>query len=280
MKLLKNHPMKEHSNMKVGGIAQNYFIAEEKEDVKNVLDNYKNVFILGNGTNTLIPDGNLKTNFLSIKNFNKITELGDDLVEVEAGVDFSDLIEFMEEKNYSGIESMAGIPGTVGGLVYMNGGAHGTEIFDFIDSIEIIDENHEIRKVKKEKIDISYRSTEIQKKHWVVLSATFKFNRGFNRERVLEVRFKRETNHPLELPNLGSSFKNPEGQFAVKLIIAAGMKGHRVGNAQMSEKHANFIVNLGDATFADIRQLIAEVKAKVKEVTGVELEEEIVTINE
>ncbi|MGL4252478.1 MAG: UDP-N-acetylmuramate dehydrogenase [Fusobacteriaceae bacterium] len=280
MKILKNHIMKEHSNMKIGGVTKNFFIVETKNELKDVMENYENIFILGNGTNTLIKDGELKTNFASLKNINYIDDNNQGEVEVGAGLDFSELVKHCEMADYSGLENLAGIPGTVGGLVYMNGGAYGSEIFDHIIEIEILDENRELRKVKKEKIDFSYRNTEIQAKGWIVLSAKFKFEKGYKKELVEEKKASREMKHPLELPNLGSSFKNPNGFFAAKLIIQAGMQGYQVGDAQISTKHPNFIVNLGSATYEDMRTLIDTVKNRVKEATGITLEEEIVIVDE
>lgn len=280
MKILKNHIMKEYSNMKIGGVTKNFFIVETKNELKDVMENYENLFILGNGTNTLIKDGELKTNFVSLKNINYIEDSGDGEVEVGAGLDFSEFVKYCEKADYSGMENLAGIPGTVGGLVYMNGGAYGSEIFDHIIEIEILDENRELRRVKKEKIDFSYRNTEIQQKKWIVLSAKFLFTKGYQKELVEEKEYSRKMKHPLELPNLGSSFKNPEGYFAAKLIIQSGMQGYTVGDAQISTKHPNFIVNLGEATYEDMRKLIDTVKEKVKEITGITLEEEIVIVNE
>lgn len=280
MKIYKKHEMKEHSNMKVGGIARNYFIVESKEEIKDIVENYSNIFIIGNGTNTLINDCELETNFLSLKKLDKIEEIEESLIKVESGIDFSKLIEYTESKNYTGLENLSGIPGTLGGLVYMNGGAYESEIFDNIVEIEILDENRNIRTVKKENIDFSYRNTEIQRKKWIVLSATFRFSKGYNKARVAELKAKREERHPLELPNLGSSFKNPNGKFAAKLILESGLQGYTVGGAQISTKHPNFIVNLGSATYNDIRSLIEHVKKEVEEKTGILLEEEIVVVNE
>lgn len=280
MKIYKNHEMKEHSNMKVGGKTRNYFEVEKKEELIDIVNNYEKLFVIGNGTNTLIRDGELETNFISLKKLNKIEELGNNLLKVESGVDFSDLVDYTEKVDYRGLENLSGIPGTVGGLIYMNGGAYGSEIFDHVVKIEILDENKRIREVEKEKIDFSYRNTEIQKKKWIVVSATFNFEKGHDNEKVKELKNKREERHPLELPNLGSSFKNPEGKFAAKLIIEAGVQGYRVGDAQVSEKHPNFIVNLGNATFEDMIQLIKDVKEQVKLKTGITLEEEIVIVNE
>lgn len=280
MKIYKNYEMKEHSNMKIGGITRNYFVVELKEEIKDIFENYSNLFVIGNGTNTLINDCELETNFLSLKNLNKIEESEDGIVKVESGIDFSKLIEYTESKDYTGLENLSGIPGTLGGLVYMNGGAYGSEIFDHIIEIEVLDENRNIRTIKKENIDFSYRNTEIQRKKWVVLSATFKFLKGHNKSKVDELKGKREERHPLDLPNLGSSFKNPEGHFAAKLIIEAGLQGYKVGDAQISMKHPNFIVNLGSATFEDIQKLVEHVKKEVKEKTGILLDEEIVIVNE
>ena len=280
MKVYKNHFMKEHSNMKIGGIAKEYIEIESKEEVLDIIKNKENIFIIGNGTNTLLGDGNLDKTFVSLKNIDYIKEIKIGEIEVGAGLDFSKLIEYMEEKNYSGIENLAGIPGTVGGLVFMNGGAHGTEIFDAITQVEIIDEFGNLRKINKENLEISYRVTEIKKKKWIVISATFHFSQGFKKDIVEKFKLKRNENHPLNEPNLGSTFKNPDGKFSARLIIDSGLQGKQVGDAQISMIHPNFIVNKGNAKFSDIIRLIEEVKKGVKEKTGIELEEEIIIVND
>ena len=280
MKILKNYEMNSWSNMKIGGIAENYFIVENREDLIEINQKYEKLFILGNGTNTLIGDGKLKTNFVSLEKLNKIEKIEKNIIKVEAGVDFSGLISYNKRNNYKGLENLAGIPGSLGGLVYMNGGSYGSEIFDCLISVEILDEKNKIREIKKEDLRYSYRKTEIQEKEWIILSATFLFEEGFDEAKVKELNIKRHQNHPLDLPNLGSSFKNPEGKHAVKLILEAGLMGYTVGKAQLSTKHANFIVNLGGATFNDVITLIAHVKLEVKKKTGISLEEEIVIIND
>lgn len=280
MEILKNYKMNSWSNMKIGGIVENYFIVKNREELIEITQKYKKIFILGNGTNTLVGDGKLKTNFVSLEKLNKIEVVGKNLINVEAGVNFSGLISYSRKNNYRGLENLAGIPGSVGGLIYMNGGAYGSEIFDCLISVDILDDENKIRKIQKENLKYSYRKTEIQEKKWIVLSAVFQFEEGFDEVKIKEINEKRCKNHPLELPNLGSSFKNPEGQYAVKLIIEAGLSGYQVGNAQISTKHANFIVNLGGATFNDVTTLIEHVKKEVKNKTGVSLEEEIVIINE
>lgn len=278
MRILENHSMKNHSNMKIGGVAKRFIVVENKEELKDIFEKYRNIFLIGNGTNTLIDEGDLDITFVSLKELNKIEELGEGIVRVEAGLDFNKLIAFMNRNNYSGLENLAGIPGSVGGLVYMNGGAYGSEIFDCIKEVEIFDENHQIRTLKKEDIKFSYRSTEIQDKKWVIISATFEFKRGFDLQKVIDIQALRESKQPLDKPNLGSTFKNPEGDFSARLISEAGLKGTRVGGAEISPKHPNFIVNHGDATFEDISKILTLVKEKIKKLYNIQLEEEIIIL--
>ena len=282
MEIIKNAKMKEYSNMKVGGTAKELIFIDDKNELKEVLQTRNNIFLLGNGTNTLINDGNLDINFLSLKRLKKIVieeKKGDyDLVRVEAGLDLDDLIEFMEKNNYSGLENITGIPGSVGGLVNMNGGAYGTEIFDCIEEVEVCKNDGEIVKIKTTDLNFKYRTTEIKENKWIVISALFKFGFGFDKAASQDKREQRKTKHPLDLPNLGSTFKNPEGTFAAKLISDAGLKGYRVGDVEISPKHPNFVTNLGNATFNDIISVIEHVKEVVFEKFGVKLETEIIVL--
>ena len=282
MEIIKNAKMKEYSNMKVGGTAKELIFIDDKNELKEVLQTRNNIFLLGNGTNTLINDGNLDINFLSLKRLKKIVieeKKGDyDLVRVEAGLDLDDLIDFMEKNNYSGLENITGIPGSVGGLVNMNGGAYGTEIFDCIEEVEVCKNDGEIVKIKTTDLNFKYRTTEIKENKWIVVSALFKFGFGFDKAASEDKREQRKTKHPLDLPNLGSTFKNPEGTFAAKLISDAGLKGYRVGDVEISPKHPNFVTNLGNATFNDIISVIEHVKEVVFEKFGVKLETEIIVL--
>lgn len=282
MEIIKNAKMKEYSNMKVGGTAKELIFIDDKNELKEVLQTRNNIFLLGNGTNTLINDGNLDINFLSLKRLKKIVveeKKGDyDLVRVEAGLDLDDLIDFMEKNDYSGLENITGIPGSVGGLVNMNGGAYGTEIFDCIEEVEVCKNDGEIVKIKTTDLNFKYRTTEIKENKWIVISALFKFGFGFDKAASQDKREQRKTKHPLDLPNLGSTFKNPEGTFAAKLISDAGLKGYRVGDVEISPKHPNFVTNLGNATFNDIISVIEHVKEVVFEKFGVKLETEIIVL--
>lgn len=278
MIVLKDVEMKEYSNMKIGGIGRELIIVEDKAELHDALNGKKDIFVIGNGTNTLLNDGRLEKTFVSLKKLQKIEELGEGLVRVEAGIDFNELVDYTGKMDYNGLENLSGIPGSLGGLVYMNGGAYGSEIFDHIAEIEILDNEFNLRTVKKENMYFTYRKTEIQEKKWIVVSATFKFDKGFDNAKVEELRTKREGNHPLDLPNLGSTFKNPEGMFSARLIIEAGMQGVQIGGAQISMKHPNFVVNHGNAKFEDVINLVTEVKKAVKEKSGVELHEEIIIV--
>ena len=282
MEIIKNAKMKEYSNMKVGGTAKELIFIDDKKELEEILQTRSNIFLLGNGTNTLINDGNLDISFLSLKRLKNITveeKKGDyDLVRVEAGLDLDDLIDFMEKNNYSGLENITGIPGSVGGLVNMNGGAYGTEIFDCIEEVEVCKNNGEIVKIKTTDLNFKYRTTEIKENKWIVVSALFKFGFGFDKAASEDKREQRKTKHPLDLPNLGSTFKNPEGTFAAKLISDAGLKGYRVGDVEISPKHPNFVTNLGNATFNDIISVIEHVKEVVFEKFGVKLETEIIIL--
>ena len=288
MEIIKNAKMKEYSNMKVGGIAKELIFIDDKNELKEILQTRNNIFLLGNGTNTLINDGNLDISFLSLKRLKKITveekvenakkEDSYDLVRVEAGLDLDDLIDFMEKHDYSGLENITGIPGSVGGLVNMNGGAYGTEIFDCIEEVEVCKNDGEIVKIKTTDLNFKYRTTEIKENKWIVISALFKFGFGFDKEASQDKKNQREVKHPLDLPNLGSTFKNPEGTFAAKLISDANLKGYRVGDVVVSPKHPNFVTNVGNATFNDVISVIEHVKEVVFEKFGVKLETEIIIL--
>lgn len=282
MEVIKNAQMKEYSNMKVGGIAKELIFVEEKNELKEIIDTRKNIFILGNGTNTLIYDGNLDISFVSLKKLKKISieekNKDFDLVRVESGLDLDDLIKFMEENNYTGLENITGIPGSVGGLVNMNGGAYGTEIFDCIEEVEVCKNDGKIEKIKTKDLHFKYRTTEIKENKWIVISALFKFKFGFDRAASEDKREQRKVKHPLDLPNLGSTFKNPEGKFAARLISDAGLKGYQVGGARISDKHPNFVTNIGNATFNDIISVIEHVKEVVFEKFNIKLETEIIIL--
>ncbi|MDD7391532.1 MAG: UDP-N-acetylmuramate dehydrogenase [Fusobacterium gastrosuis] len=278
MKTFLNQEMKNYSNMRVGGKAKKLIILENREEIVDIFKENKNIFLLGNGTNVLFTDEFMDRVFVCTKKINKIFDLAEGLVRVEAGANLKELIDFMEKKNYTGIESLFGIPGTIGGLIYMNGGAFGTEIFDKIKSVEILDENGNIREIERKDITVSYRKTEIQDKKWIILSAVFEFGSGFDKDRVKEIKELRESKHPLDKPSLGSTFKNPSGDFAARLISECGLKGTIIGGAQIAEKHPNFVLNINNASFEDITKILTLVKKEVMNKFNIKLEEEIIIV--
>lgn len=270
--------MKPYSNMKIGGIAKSLIFIEKEEELIDFFKENERYYILGNGTNTLINDTYLDINFVCLKKLNKIEKLDDSNVYVEAGANLSDFTQFMEENNLGGLENITGIPGSIGGLVNMNGGAYGTTIFDKIEKVKVLTDENEIKIFYKKDIEYRYRGTEIKDKKWIVIGAYFKLDKGFNKEEAYDKIQKRQNNHPLDFPNLGSTFKNPEGNFAAQLISDCGLKNYRIGDMEISSKHPNFLINHGNGKFKEVMQLIEHIKKTVLERTGILLDTEIVII--
>ena len=278
-----NIEMKEYSNMKIGGIAKELIFVENKEELVEIYNTRDRIYLIGNGTNTLINDEYLDISFVSLSKLNKIEVIKKEneitFVRAYSGVDFDRFISYMEENDLSGIENMSGIPGSFGGMTNMNAGAYGTELFDVVEEVEIFEpENKIIKTLKKSELNSKYRTTAIKENKWVVISTVLKLTKGFNKEASLDKYNQRKQKHPLNLPNLGSTFKNPTGNFAAQLISDCGLKGYTVGEAQVSPVHPNFITNMGNAKFKDVLDVIEHVKNTVKENTGIQLETEIIIL--
>lgn len=282
MRILENISMKDYSNMRVGGIAKELIFIEDKNELLEVFNTRNRIFVIGNGTNTLISDSYLDISFVTLKDMKDIliekVENGTYFVRAYAGVDFFDFIDFMRDEDLSGIENMSGIPGSFGGITNMNAGAYGTEIFDVVEEVEVFEPGVGIRVLSKDELGSKYRSTLIKENKWLVISTLIKLKKGFDKEASEDKLNQRKNKHPLHLPNLGSTFKNPTGTFAAQLISDCGLKEYRVGDAQISPIHPNFVTNLGNATFNDILQLIEDVKKVVLEKTNIQLETEIIIL--
>ena len=280
MRILENISMKDYSNMRVGGIAKELIFIEDKNELLEVFNTRNRIFVIGNGTNTLISDSYLDISFVTLKDMKDIliekVENGTYFVRAYAGVDFFDFIDFMRDEDLSGIENMSGIPGSFGGITNMNAG--GTEIFDVVEEVEVFEPGVGIRVLSKDELGSKYRSTLIKENKWLVVSTLIKLKKGFDKEASEDKLNQRKNKHPLHLPNLGSTFKNPTGTFAAQLISDCGLKEYRVGDAQISPIHPNFVTNLGNATFNDILQLIEDVKKVVLEKTNIQLETEIIIL--
>ncbi|MDP2885937.1 MAG: UDP-N-acetylmuramate dehydrogenase [Ignavibacteria bacterium] len=274
-----NESMSKYTSMRVGGPADYYVEPADKQDLVEIVKYFqKNNYpflMLGRGSNIIISDDGIRCAAINLESSLSDVRMEGDLVVAEAGAHSSKFVDFCIQQGLAGVETLAGIPGSVGGAVVMNAGAHGGETADHVVEIEVFRDGR-IQKVKKQEADFSYRHSGFAKD--VVLSASFQLPQGDKEELIRRRRefiLKRNTTQPLTLPNSGSMFKNPPGTYAAKLIEQAGLKGKRVGNAQISEKHANFIVNLGDAKAADVVTLVDLVRRTVHQNTGVLLELEV-----
>ncbi|MEW6616308.1 MAG: UDP-N-acetylmuramate dehydrogenase [Thermodesulfobacteriota bacterium] len=285
--LLTNQPMKEYTSLRVGGLADLIVFPEDIEDLRGTIKYLSRehipCFILGNGTNLLVRDGGIGGVVIALHHgFKRVELLGEDGIFAEAGVTLVSLIRFATKHSLSGLEFAAGIPGTVGGGIIMNAGGSMGELKDVTESVTILNPGEEITAKKREDLRFSYRNLQLPKDS-VILSAVFRLkidNQSHIRERIQKILLKRKETQPLDLPNAGSIFKNPEGASAGKLIDESGLKGMQIGNARVSELHANFILNIGNATAQDILSLMEKIQQEVYQKTGVMLETEIRIVGE
>ena len=236
-------------------------------------------FILGAGSNIVI-DEYFDGAIIKLNGLKKI-EVKDNIITCESGAMMPSLSCVSIDHNLTGLEWAINIPGTVGGSIVGNAGAYKKEMFDSLVAVKVLDENFQIKELKKEEIKHSYRHTDLKEKPWIVLEATFKLEKGDKEESLALVRDRKErrlATQPLDMPSAGSVFRNPENDHAGRLIEAAGLKGKKIGGAMVSEKHANFIVNTGGATSNDVKNLIKLVHTQVKEKFNVDLvlEQEII----
>ena len=274
-----NEPLAPYTSMKVGGPADYYIEPQDKEDVVVVVRYLREqqfpFMMIGRGSNMIISDEGYHGAAINLETGLSAVSMSGDLVAAEAGARLTKLVDFCIQHGLQGIEWAAGIPGSVGGAVVMNAGAHGSEMKDCVVEIEAL-RGTKIQWVKKEQAAFSYRKSAFGSD--VVLSARFKLARGNTeeiRQKKSELIARRNATQPLNLANSGSMFTNPPGTFAARLIEQAGLKGKRIGDAQISEKHANFMVNLGSAKGSDILKLIDLVRRTVYQNAGVLLELEV-----
>lgn len=282
-----DEPMKKHTTFRVGGPADVFVTPESADEVTQIVQLCKKYkmpyYILGNGSNLLVSDQGYRGVVIQIyKEMNRI-EIEDTNVRVQAGVLLSKIGSAALEAGLTGFEFAAGIPGTIGGAVVMNAGAYGGEMKDVLKCVTVLTDEGDVKILEKDEMELGYRTSIIAKKGYVVLEAVLQLARGDVQEikaRMDELKVQRTTKQPLEFPSAGSTFKRPEGYFAGKLIQDAGLRGFQVGGAQVSEKHCGFVINRGDATAADIIELMRQVSEKVKETFGVELEPEVKRLGE
>ena len=274
-------PMSEHIYFRVGGPADILVTPVNEEQVVNTLKLCReyNVpyFILGNGSNILGKDGGISGVVIKFNKLNKITTEGN-CVTAQSGALLKDVSKAALENNLRGFEFACGIPGSIGGAVFMNAGAYDGEMAHVIKSARVIDENCNIKNLTKEELELGYRSSIVMKKGYVVIEATVELESGEYasiKDKIDDLTNRRESKQPLEYPSAGSTFKRPEGYFAGKLIQDSGLKGFSIGGAAVSEKHSGFVINKGGATAKDVLDVIAHVQKTVKENFDVELHTEV-----
>ncbi len=280
----ENEPMHLHCSFKTGGNADIFVAVNSVEELKAVFNLCRTyslpLTVLGNGSNLLISDRGIEGIVLSLAGLNK-AEVSGNTLTLEAGVTLTRACISALENSLTGLEFAYGIPGSIGGAVYMNAGAYGGEIADVIVSATVLAENGEIIKIKRSDMSLGYRKSIFKEKGYIILSAKFCLNKGNSTEikaKMDELMNRRRDKQPLQFPSAGSTFKRPEGHFAGALIEESGLKGKTVGGAMVSEKHAGFIINHNNATTDDILTLIDEVKKAVNEKFGIELEREIIFV--
>ncbi|EOU1912569.1 UDP-N-acetylmuramate dehydrogenase [Clostridium perfringens] len=274
-------PMSEHIYFRVGGPADILVTPVNEEQVVNTLKLCReyNVpyFILGNGSNILVKDGGISGVVIKFNKLNKITTEGNCVI-AQSGALLKDVSKAALENNLRGFEFACGIPGSIGGAVFMNAGAYDGEMAHVIKSARVIDENCNIKNLTKEELELGYRSSIVMKKGYVVIEATVELESGEYasiKDKIDDLTNRRESKQPLEYPSAGSTFKRPEGYFAGKLIQDSGLKGFSIGGAAVSEKHSGFVINKGGATAKDVLDVIAHVQKTVKENFDVELHTEV-----
>ena len=283
--LREDEPLSRHTSLRVGGPADLLATPRDREDLQFLLQVLQEQqipwFILGGGYNLLIRDGGFRGVAISLKQFNRMQATQNGTIIVEAGVRNIDLARLAEVHGLTGLEFLVGIPGTVGGAVKMNAGAHGGEIFDHLSSVDILVDGS-IEQFSKKSLNYGYRCLQLDANK-IIIAANFQLETG-TRENISAAMdaclLKRQDAQKVRFPNAGSFFKNPPGSAAWKLIDAAGLRGMAVGDAQVSEVHTNFLVNRGNATTADFLKLVALVKKQVLTSCDVQLEEEVQILGE
>ena len=281
--ILRDELLSKHTTFRIGGKAD-YFVKPASENevavlVKELNENNIDFYIMGNGSNILASDEGYRGVIVYIgENLSDIELLDESTIKAGAGAMLSKVARVALDNSLSGMEFASGIPGSVGGAVVMNAGAYGGEIKDIIVKVKVCDKSGRIFEIANEELDFSYRHSAIQEEGYTVLGAIFTLKPGNKDEisrTVKEISAKRKEKQPLEYPSAGSTFKRPEGYYAAKLIMDAGLRGYRVGGAMVSEKHCGFVINADNATASDVKKLMEDVADKVEEQYGVRLEPEV-----
>jgi len=281
--LRAGEPMSRHTSFRIGGPAEYFACPKDREELERLLAacriDRRPWFILGKGSNLLVGDGGIPGVTISMEALSGIAVQGE-TVRAEAGASLMAVCRAARDAGLAGLEFAYGIPGQVGGGVYMNAGAYGGELKDALVSADFLDEEGEYHTLPAEQLELGYRHSIFTGKNWVILSALFRLRKDEGGPAAVAARMeefyrRRKEKQPLEWPSAGSTFKRPEGAYAAALIDQCGLKGFQIGGARVSEKHAGFVINAGDAVCADVLALIREVQRVVEEKTGYRLEPEV-----
>ncbi len=282
---IENEPMCKHTTFKIGGNAELFVTVNDTAQLKAVVtackENDIELFILGKGSNLLISDSGMLGVVLTLDGEFKDISVKENKIKCGAGVNLVKLCNFALSESLSGLEFAYGIPGSVGGAAFMNAGAYGGEMKDVVTSVTHMTKDGEIVTLKADELDFSYRHSVYKNTGDIILFVEFELKRDNAdsiKEKMEDFINRRKSKQPLEYPSAGSVFKRPVGNFAGTLIEQCGLKGKTIGGAQVSEKHAGFIINIGDATCADVLNLVKFVQDTVQTQTGYFLECEIIHI--
>lgn len=284
--LKQNEPMARHTSWRVGGPADRWYQPTDIEDLSAFLQTLsaeEPLTWIGLGSNVLVRDGGIRGTVIAPTSCLDVLEhLEDGRVRAEAGVTCAKVAKLAVASDLVGAEFFAGIPGTIGGALAMNAGAFGGETWPVVETVEVMDRFGQISVRRPEEFELGYRHVASDREEWFI-AATFRFESGDGaaaRERIRNLLKRRSETQPTQLPSGGSTFRNPPGDFAARLIEACGLKGYRIGGAEVSEKHANFLVNIEQASAADLEALIGHVEQEVFQQQGVRLVREVRIIGE
>lgn len=287
--ILKNEPMSKHTSLKIGGIADYFIKIKSIDELKNVLEftnkNKIKTTIVGNGTNLLVKDGGIRGIVIKLELIDfKIKKMANEvLITVGSGMTLAALAAVALKEEITGLEFLSGIPGTIGGAIRMNAGAYGSEMKDIVVKTRYMTYDGKIKTLDLDGHEFVYRNSIFSKLNVIIIDTTISVKKGNKEEienKMNEYSVSRKSSQPLEYPNAGSTFKRKEGVITAKIIDECGLKGFNVGDAEVSTKHAGFIVNKGKATAKDFLELVEHIKKEIKNKTGLDLELEILVIGE
>ncbi|MEE8826210.1 MAG: UDP-N-acetylmuramate dehydrogenase [Eubacteriales bacterium] len=280
--VMRSEPMANHTTFRIGGPADWFITPKTIDEASALIRSLRRdgipFFVMGNGSDLLVSDAGFRGVVIQFGRGMSAVTVDGTMVHAESGALLSRIAAAAADASLTGFEFAGGIPGTLGGACIMNAGAYGGEMKQVVSSVTCLTADGDIHKIPAEELDFGYRHSRFSERGEIVLSADISLRPGIRSEiraRMDDLMQRRRSKQPLEMPSAGSTFKRPEGHFAGKLIMDAGLRGYRVGGAQVSEKHCGFVVNRGGATAADVLQLIRDVQARVYAQSGVRLEPEV-----